>query len=243
MKFGSGPREFTTTHWSLIAAVRENDEDKSDARRALEELCRAYWYPLYAFARHRGGSVEDAQDLTQAFLARFIETGGFTSARRQRGRFRSYLLGAFKHFLANDWHRARTLKRGGGAGILEWDALEPEARYALEPRADGDPDALFDRDWARELTARALATLRSDAETAGRTRLFLALQGSLTGTEIDRAEVARELAMSEGAVKVAIHRLRQRYRDCLRNEIARTVEDASEVDDEMRHLVAVIRNS
>lgn len=237
----SGPREFNTTHWSLVGAAQSDEAGRSQARAALEELCRAYWYPLYAFVRHRGHSSADAQDLTQSFLSRFIETGGFASADRGRGRFRTYLLGAMKHFLANEWHRSRRLKRGGGVIILEWDALEPEARYALEPEQSIDPDASFDREWAAELISRAMESLRAESEVAGKSRLFAALKGSLTGEEPARSETARQLDMTEGAVKVAVHRLRLRYRELLRAEIADTVADPTDIDDEMRYLVTALR--
>ena len=234
-------REFATTQWSLVLAANPDEASQTRARRALEELCRAYWYPLYAFVRYRGHSADEAQDLTQAFFARIIETGGFASADREKGRFRSYLLGAMKHFLANEWHRARTQKRGGGATILELDALDPEARYALKPAGESDPDAGFDREWALESTGRAMEKLREDYEGRGKGELFSVLRGSLTGEEPARSETAGRLGMSEGAVKVAVHRLRKRYRELLRAEIAETVSDPSSVDDEMRHLVAALR--
>ena len=128
MKDLPGPRPFATTHWSLVDAARPDEASQTRAGEALEELCRVYWYPLYAFVRSRGYSAVDAQDLTQAFFARIIETGGFTSADRERGRFRSYLLGAMKHFLANEWDRAQTQKRGGQVQFIEWDTLDPEGR-------------------------------------------------------------------------------------------------------------------
>ena len=140
-----GPREFNTTHWSLVGAAQSDEASRTIARTALEELCRAYWYPLYVFVRNRGHAPADAQDLTQAFFAQFITTGGFASADRERGRFRTYLLGAMKHFLANDWHRARSQKRGGGVTFLEWDALDPETRYALEPQHSTEPEKDYDR--------------------------------------------------------------------------------------------------
>ena len=236
-----GPREFVTTHWSLVGAARPDEVSQTRAREALEELCRTYWYPLYAFVRSGGHSAADAQDLTQAFFARIIETDGFASADPKRGRFRSYLLGAMKHFLANEWHRAQSQKRGGGVTFLELDALGPEARYALEPAQSTDPDAGFDREWARESTARAMEKLRAESEARGKGELFEALKGSLTGDEPARNETAARLGMTEGAVKVAVHRLRQRYRELLRAEIAETVSDPSDVDDEMRHLVAALR--
>ena len=224
-----------------MLAAKRDEASQTCARKALEELCRAYWYPLYAFVRYRGYSSDDAQDLTQSFFARIIETGGFASANPDRGRFRSYLLGAMKHFLANEWHRARAQKRGGGLTVIELDALDPEARYALEPAQTPDPDAGFDREWARETTARAMEKLRAESEARGKGELFEALKGSLSGDEPARSETAARIGMTEGAVKVAVHRLRKRYRELLRAGIQETVIDPSEVDAEMHHLIAALR--
>jgi RNA polymerase sigma-70 factor (ECF subfamily) len=236
-----GPHDFATTHWSLVVAAKQDETSQSAARQALEELCRSYWYPLYAFVRNRGYSSADAQDLTQSFFARIIETGGLASADPMRGRFRSYLLGAMKHFLANQWHHQRAQKRGGGVTFLELDALDPEARYALEPAELADPDAHFHRQWAQESITRAMEKLRAEMETSGKGELFETLKGSLTGDEPPRCETATRLGMTKGAVKVAVHRLRQRYRELLRAEIAETVSESSDVDDEMRSLVAALR--
>ena len=191
--------------------------------------------------RNRGYSSTDAQDLTQSFFARLIETSGFATADPERGRFRSYLLGAMKHFLANEWHRAQAKKRGGGVAFLELDALDPEARYAQEPAQPNDPDAGFDREWAQESLARALVKLRTALQADGKGEQFEALKGSLTGEEPPRRVTAARLGMSEGAIKVAVHRLRRRYRELLRTEIAETVSDPSDVDDEMRYLMAALR--
>jgi len=235
------PREFNTTHWTLVGVAQADDASHTAAREALDALCRAYWYPLYAFVRSRGHDAFEAQDLTQSFLAQFIRQEGFATADRARGRFRSYLLGAMKHFLANEWHRGHRLKRGGDVACLEWDALEPEARYALEaPRAE-NPETAYDREWARELTDRAIARLREEFTAAGKGALFETLKPSLTGSEPPRAETAAQLGLSEGAVKVAVHRLRQRYRELVRQEVAETVNHPSEIDEEMRHLVGVLR--
>jgi RNA polymerase sigma-70 factor (ECF subfamily) len=236
-----GPRQFEATQWSLVGAAQSDEASRTMAREALEKLCGTYWYPLYAYLRSRGQSTADAQDLTQAFFAKFIETGGFAAADRGRGRFRSYLLGAMKHFLTNEWNRARTRKRGGGRVFLEWDALAPEQRYALEPEQGGDPDARFDREWALELINRATGKLRSELEGTGKGEQFEALKGCLTGEDMDRSVAADRLGMSEGAVKVAVHRLRQRYRELLRGEIAETVAERSDIDEEMGYLVTVLR--
>lgn len=240
--FINGPRDFATTHWSLVLAAKPGQASETRARTALEELCRAYWYPLYAFVRYRGYSSEYAKDLTQAFFAGIIEQGGFTSANPERGRFRSYLLGTMKHFLANEWHRAQTQKRGGDVRFIEWELLDPEARYAGAEKASEDLELLFDRDWALETVDGALKTLRDEMVNAGKGEQFDVLQGNLTGEEtLPRDEIAARLRMSEGAVKVAVHRLRQRYRNLLRNAVAATVGDAADLEDEMRYLVNVLR--
>jgi RNA polymerase sigma-70 factor (ECF subfamily) len=236
------PRQFATTHWSLVGAAKPGEASQTRAREALEKLCRAYWYPLYAFVRSGGYSAVDAQDLTQAFFARFIETDGFASADRERGRFRSYLLGAMKHFLANQWHRAQTQKRGGQVQFIEFDALDPEARYAGASEQSDNPELLFDREWALQTIAGALQSLRDEMAKAGKSEQFEALKSSLTGEdEMPRDVIAAKLGMSEGAVKVAVHRLRQRYRKLLRAAIAETVSNEADLDDEMRYLVAVLR--
>jgi RNA polymerase sigma-70 factor (ECF subfamily) len=237
-----GPRQFATTNWSLVGAARPDEASQTRAREALEELCRLYWFPLYAFVRGRGYSAADAQDLTQGFLARFLETGGFASADRERGRFRSYLLGAMKHFLANEWHRAGAQKRGGRVQILEWDALDPEGRYAAAPKQWETPEHLFDCEWAREVVSGALRTLRDEMAKAGKGDRFDALKGSLIGEEDPpREEIAARLGMSVGGVKVAVHRLRQRYRALLQSAIAETVSNEADLQDEMRYLVEVLR--
>ncbi len=238
----SGRRQFATTHWSLVDAAKADELSQTRAREALEELCRSYWYPLYAFVRSRGYSAVDAQDLTQAFFAGIIETCGLNSADRERGRFRSYLLGAMKHFLTNEWHRAQTQKRGGQVQFIEWDALDPEARYAEASEQSDNPEHLFDREWALQSIAWALQELRDEMEKAGKGEQFEALKGSLTGEdELPREEIAARLNMSEGAVKVAVHRLRGRYRNLLRAAIAETVSNEADLEDEMRYLVAVLR--
>jgi RNA polymerase sigma-70 factor (ECF subfamily) len=242
MKDPPGPRQFATTQWSLVDALKPDEASQTRARKALEELCRAYWYPLYVFVRSRGYSAVDAQDLTQAFFARIIETDVFASADRKRGRFRSYLLGAMKHFLVNEWHRAQTQKRGGQVKFIEWDELDPESRYAGASKHSDNPEHLFDHEWALETITGALQTLRDEMDKAGKSDLFDALKGSLTGEdEPPRKEIAAMLGMSEGAVKVAAHRLRRRYGQLLRAAIAETVSNEADLIDEMRYLVEVLR--
>jgi len=238
-----GPRRFTTTRWSLVGQARLDQGSVARARTALDELCRLYWYPLYAFVRNRGHSATDAQDLTQGFFAKLLETDGLASAEQGRGRFRSYLLGAMKHFLANEWHRAQTQKRGGEFRFIEWDPFELEARYSRSTLRPASPEVLFDREWALEIVSRALKTLRDEMSRSGKAEQFEALKGSLTGrAEHSRSEIAALLGMNEGAVKVSIHRLRGRYRVLLREAIAETVDNQADLEDEMRYLASVLRN-
>lgn len=235
------PRDFATTRWSLVLATRPKDGDSAAAHQALAELCRTYWYPLYAFVRFRGHGPEEAQDLTQAFFARLLEKQGLAHAVPERGRFRSYLLGAMKHFLANDWHRQRAQKRGGEVRFVDLDALEPEARYALAPADHDDPDAGFDRQWALAILDRARTQMHTEYADRGHEALFVALEGCLTGEEPNRQEVAQQLDMSDGAVKVAVHRLRKRFGALVRREVAETVQDPGDIDGEMRYLIHILR--
>ena len=245
MENGSGPRQFATTQWSLVIAARSDENSRSQARRALEQLCRTYWYPLYAFVRGRGCSAEAAQDLTQAFFARILETGGFDSADRERGRFRSYLLGAMKHFLANEWHRGRTKKRGGELHFIEWDALAPESRYAEAPVHTDGPEQRFDREWALETVAHALQALREEKAVAGKLEQFEAFEPFLTGDGDQQSyrQIGSRLEMSEGSVRVAVHRLRRSFGAQLREEIADTVIDQADLDREVRYLLDVLQEA
>jgi len=243
MQDSPGLRQFATTHWSLVSRAKSDEASQTLARRALEELCRLYWFPLYAFVRGRGYSAVDAQDLTQSFFARIIETGGFQSADREKGRLRSYLLGAMKHFLANEWHRTKAQKRGGQVRFIEWDALDPEGRYARTSKGWDKPEQLFDCEWAMGIVTRSLQALRDEMSEIGKGDRFDLLKGYLTGAdELPREEIAARLDISEGAVKVAIHRLRQRYRTLLQAAIADTVSSEKDLQDEMRYLVAVLRS-
>jgi RNA polymerase sigma factor (sigma-70 family) len=237
----SGPSgRFATTHWSLIARAR--GAAAPEAREALASLCRAYWYPLYAFIRRRGASADEAQDLTQEFFARLLEKDFLAAVDPGKGRFRAFLLAACKHFLANERDRARARKRGGGRPLLSLDLQDAEGRYLLEPAHGLTPEKLFERRWALTLLDQMLARLRGEYQGAGKGRVFDGLKNSLTAGEATTPypQLAAELGMSEGAVKVAAHRLRRRYRQLLRDEIARTVRDPAGVDDEVRDLFAAL---
>jgi len=216
-------------------------DDSPRAAEALEQLCRTYWYPLYAFVRRRGHGPEDAQDLTQAFFARLIAKRDLAAVDRTRGRFRSFLIAAMQHFLANEWDKARAQKRGGGVRVISLDAVSAEARYAREPADLETPELIFERRWAMALLDKVLVRLRGEYEARGQGDLFEALKGTLGGGGAEgHAATAERLGMTEGAVKVAAHRLRRRYRDLLRGEIAGTVASPDDVDDELRHLLAVL---
>jgi len=217
-------------------------DDRAQARRALEELCQTYWYPLYAFVRRQGRSPEEAQDLTQEFFARLIAQHYLGAVDRAKGKFRSFLLGSLKHFLANEWDKARAQKRGGAHSLIALDAQAAERRYALEPAHELSADRIFERRWALTVLERVLTRLREEHSRAGKAKLFDRLKDFLVGRaeQDSHARAAAELGMSEGAVKAAIHRLRQHYRERLRAEIANTVAAPSEVEDELRHLFAAL---
>ena len=238
----SGPASFPTTRWSRILAARDGDSDASEARGALADLCRAYWYPLYAFIRRRGHDPESSRDLTQEFFARLIEADFLAGVDRARGKFRSFLLAACTHFLANRRDFERAAKRGGGRRVLSIDAAEAEGRYGLEPSHRLTPEALFARRWALTVLSQTLDRLRDEHRAAGPAQLarFEALRATLTGDggRVPHAELAVRLGLTEGAVQVAVHRLRRRYREVLRDLIAATVDDPSEIDDEIRDLFA-----
>lgn len=211
---------------------------------ALEKLCRSYWPPIYSWVRSQGHNVEEAQDLTQEFFARLLRYGSVARANPEQGRFRSFLLGSLKHFLANEWHRARAQKRGGGQALFSLDSVEGVERDAMEPRSDETPDKLFERRWAETLLARVNARLRREYEAAGQTDRFDALKVYLLGggDAVPYVDTAKALAISESAVKSAIHKLRQRYGEMVRHEIAQTVTTEEEVEDEIRCLLAALRS-
>ena len=224
-----------TTHWSIVLAAGRTDTTR--AHGALEKLCRIYWRPLYAYVRRRGYSAHDAEDLTQEFFARLLKREDVATVSPDRGKFRSYLLGAMNHFLADEWDKARAQKRGGGK-VVPLDLSAAESHYPGQEADALTPEKLFDQRWAVTVLEEVHRRLRQDYDDQGKAELFEALRFSLMGerSAVPYAELASKLAMSEGAVKVAVHRLRQRYRTLLRKLIAETVATPEEVEAELRHL-------
>jgi RNA polymerase sigma-70 factor (ECF subfamily) len=237
---GSVSERFRTTRWSLIAAAR--DGPSTESRRALAALCEAYWYPLYAYVRLQGYDAEEAKDLTQGYFARLLEKDYLNEVEPASGRFRTFLITTLKHFLVNEAERARALKRGGGVHEISLDAQDAEGRYRYEPVDRLTPDDVFERRWALTVLERALGRLRKEFADAGKEAQFERLKAYLTGVEprVPYRQVAAELDSTEGAVKAAVRRLRQRFGKQLWEEIAETVARPEEVDDEVRHLLSVI---
>lgn len=233
----AGADVFATTHWTVVLAAGQGNS--REAETALEELCGTYWFPLYAFVRRQTPSREDAEDLTQAFFARFLEKNYLEKLNSQKGKFRAFLLASLKHFLANEWDRARSQKRGGGALPLSLDWQHADARYrTTEPADTLSPDKLYDRAWAITLLEKVLARLREEHLPPDKARLFEQLRPFLMvgASAIPYADAGAGLNLTEGAVRVAVHRLRRRYRELLREEVAQTISDTSQVAEEMRTL-------
>jgi len=231
---------FSTTQWSRVRTARDGSD--SDARRALEELCQTYWYPLYAFVRRQGYDAAAAEDLTQAYFAELVEKDFLKSVESSAGRFRSFLIASVRHFLSNQRERDQALKRGGGARTISLETANAEALFKDEPAECLDPEQVFERRWALIVIGRAMERLQHAAHKAGTEAQLECLRPYLTGeaTRAPYSEVAAELGMTVGAVKGAVHRLRKRFGQLLRAEIAETVSDPAEVDDEIRHLLTVI---
>ena len=233
------PARFETTHWSVVVAAGQTTGPES--KRALATLCRLYWYPVYAYARRRGLDRDEATDLTQGFFARLIEQKIVRGADPNRGKFRSYLLGAFKHYLSHEWARARAQKRGGGRKLIPLDPHVAEARYGLEPAHDFTAERLFERQWALRLLELALEDLARQCACAGKQRHFELFKPFLSGgTGPAYRDAGAELGLSEGAVRVLVHRLRGQYRQLLREHIRRTVGSPEQVDEEIQHLFSAI---
>lgn len=238
---GGRDARFPETRWSMVMAARDSG-DHFRAAAALEALCQAYWYPLYAWARRSGQSAVDAEDLTQGFFLRLLESGGFAAADAARGRLRSFLLGAMKHYAADEWDKSRAVKRGGRVQTIAIDGLAAEERYRLEPADLRAPDVLYERRWALTVLEQFSAALRAEYAGAGKAAVFDVLSPWLSATpDGGYAAAARELGIPEGAARVAVHRLRRRYAELMRREIARTVEHDDEIDDELRTLLAALQ--
>jgi RNA polymerase sigma-70 factor (ECF subfamily) len=235
----SMPEHFDTTHWSVVQAAGQNSA--TSAGRALEELCRNYWYPLYSYVRRQGNSPEDAQDLTQEFFARFLEKESVKLADRERGRFRTFLLTSLKHFLVNEWTKRQAAKRGGGQ-VFSLDEKAAESRYKIEPADKVTPETLYDQNWATALLDRAAERLRTEYQGFGKLALFEQLEALLRGdkSDVPYAQLAQQVGLSEGALKVAVHRLRHRYQEMLHTEVARTVSSPAEVEEELRYLAELV---
>jgi RNA polymerase sigma-70 factor (ECF subfamily) len=231
-----GPAQFQTTRWSMVLSAR--DGDASEAREALEQLCATYWYPLYAFVRRKGHGVEAAQDLVQGFFTRLLEKGDLAAVERAKGKFRSFLMAACTHYIANQADHDRALKRGGGRVPISIDGMAAEGRYSREPAHTLTAERLFERQWALELLDNVLTALRAEMTKAGKVRHFEVLRPALTGgvERISYDTIAAELDLSKEAARVTAHRLRKRYRELLRDEVARTLDNPADVAEEIRSL-------
>jgi RNA polymerase sigma-70 factor (ECF subfamily) len=231
-----GARQFATTHWSVV--LRAGDSHAPQSAEALEALCRDNWYPLYGFVRSRGYGPEEACDLTQAFFARLLEKKWLKDADRERGRFRTFLLAALKHFLSNEWNRGQTIKRGGGCEWIALDAVQAEERLAMEPADVSSPDSLYDRRWATNLIARVQDRLQDEMIAAGQGDRFEALEPTLAGepAEAGYKALATRFGLTETGVKSIVLRLRRRFRELLREEIAETLCEGQDVEEELREL-------
>ena len=233
---GAPAEYFATTRWTVV--MQAGRRDTPQASQALEELCRIYWYPLYAYVRRHGRTREDAEDLVQGFFAQFLKRNYLAGLSSERGRFRAFLLAALKHYLANERDRAGRLKRGGGQPLLSLDWQEAETRYQIEPVDQLSPDKLFDRTWGLMLLERVIAQLRQECAAEGKPALFETLKPFLMADQsaIPYAQAAASLGMAEGTARVAVHRLRRRYRELLRAEIAQTLTDSTQVAQEIEAL-------
>jgi RNA polymerase sigma factor (sigma-70 family) len=231
---------FNTTHWSVVLAAGQTTSPQSAT--ALEKLCSTYWYPLYSFIRRQGQSHEDAQDLTQGFFARLLRKDYLAKVNSDRGKFRTFLLGSVKNFMVNEWRRAARLKRGGDHQFVSLDAEAAAGRYAAEPLSQAPPESLFERQWAVALIEQAFAILRVEYVAMQKGAILDELRGFIWGEKsaASYAEIGARLNIPEGTVKVSVHRLRQRFREVLREQVGQTVSDAAEVDGELRHLIAVL---
>lgn len=239
--WGKERHGFEPTQWSLVLAAVRGDDPRS--AEALEQLCKAYWPPVYAHLRGKGHGPHEAQDLAQEFFTRLLQGRSLAGATPEKGRFRAFLLGSVNHFLINEWKRGNALKRGGGVVFVDLDGLDPGIRDACEPRSGETPESAYDRQWALTLLERVRDRVRREYEAAGQRDRHSALKPYLSESESagSYAATAGQLGITEAAVKSAVHKLRQRFGQLLRAEIARTVSSPEEVDDELRHLIDALR--
>jgi RNA polymerase sigma factor (sigma-70 family) len=234
---------FATTHWSVVLTAGQRVGPQAQA--ALEQLCRTYWFPVYAYVRRRGRGKEDAEDLSQEFFRRLLERNDFARLDSERGKFRAFLLASLKHFLANEWDKSQCQKRGGGLGTLSLDWKTADTQFQVAATNQTSPDQAYDREWAVALLSQVLEGLRVECEAEGKAAQFEHLRAFLTAEQRERtyAEAATALNMEETAVRVAVHRLRKRYRQLLRDEIANTLSDAGQVAEELQALFGAFRTS
>lgn len=235
-----GRQGFATTRWSLVLAAAESGSDASEG--ALADLMEQYWFPLYAYARRRGYDPDDARDLTQSFCAKLLEKKDLSAADPARGRFRTFLLSSMKNFLAGEWRKDHTLKRGGAVEVVSLDFDSAEETYGLEPSRELSPEAIYQRRWALGLLERAVTDLGASYAKAGKLELFDALKGFLGGEDavLPYSELSRRLDLSEGALRTAASRLRSRWRGRIRELVAETVQDEADIEDELRSLIASV---
>ena len=235
-----GGASFATTHWSVVAQSALTDVP--EAENALAKLCETYWPPIYSFIRRRGSSPADAQDLTQSFFAFFLRTKAYARVNRLNGKFRSFLLASVKHFLSDNWDRERAVKRGGDFDFVSLDQQTAEAFYDAASASDSTAECLFDVRWAKTLTSGALDSLRQELQTEGKTQLFEQIKNFLTGGSIlpSYGETSARTGLPAATVKTHVHRLRQRYREIVRREVARTVSAPHEVDEELQYLCMIL---
>ena len=231
---------FATTHWSVVLAAGDNAHSRSAA--ALQTLCQSYWYPLYAYVRQKGYGAQDAEDLTQSFFMHLLNRDRLGRLTRDRGKFRSFLLTALNHFLVDQWKRGSAQKRGGGQSIFRLDVQEAETRYRQEPVDTTTPEKLFEQNWAVTLLNTVFVQLQQEQSDKGKGEQFEQLKFCLTGqrSAVPYAELAEKMKLSESALKVLVHRLRQRYRELLRQEVAHTVSGPDEVEEELRYLRQIL---
>lgn len=239
---GGAGAQFTTTHWSVVLSASV-ERDSIVAAQALDRLCRTYWYALYVYVRRQGYDFHEAQDLTQEFFARLLEAQSLRSVDREKGKFRSFLLASMNHFLAKEWNRAHRQKRGGGRLVFSLDDDAAERRYLQELADHVTADKLYDRRWAMTVLEQAMSRLRNELAAQGKAAVFDELRSAISGQRGhgEYAQAAARLQMTEGAVKVTVHRLRKRYGELLRDEIAQTLANPNDIDDEIRDLFAALR--